>query len=258
MNRLLRADFYRMYRKKWFWLCTLAMLALAVVFILIQKTAMDYEVMLDRVIFLPMSFYGVATAALVSIFIGEDFSDGVIRNKILTCGNRAHIFYSDLIVSCTACVTVYLFTITLTIGIGSLLFQSNLSAGKLMGYCLLGLFTCIAYACIYSLISIVLMNKSMAVAVCMGLAFAMLFLCLHTNQIMVQSQYQDGVLNPHYAAGIKGVVYGILHDINPSGQSAQLSAMQCFQVIRFVAADLFWVLLSCICGVKWFQSRDIK
>lgn len=83
MTRLLGADTVRMYHSKCFWMCLGGMLIMAVGFLIMQGTAMDYTVPLSRVIFLPMSFYGVAAAALISMFVGEDFSDGFIRNKLI-------------------------------------------------------------------------------------------------------------------------------------------------------------------------------
>ena len=55
MSRLLPADLYRMFTKKWFWLSVLFMFIISVMFIFMQYTAMDYTVSIDRVLFLPMS-----------------------------------------------------------------------------------------------------------------------------------------------------------------------------------------------------------
>ena len=68
MRKLLFADSFRIFRSKWFWLCLGGMLALAGAFVTMQYTAMDHTVPLSRVIFLPMSFYGMAVAALVTLF----------------------------------------------------------------------------------------------------------------------------------------------------------------------------------------------
>ena len=66
----------------------------------------------------------------------------------------------------------------------------------------------------------------------MGIAFAMLFLCLHTHQVMV---------HPEAASGLRRTVYGILHDLNPCGQAAQLSAWQTWNPLRMALCDLIWI-----------------
>lgn len=258
MSRLLRADFYHMYCKKWIWLCVLSMMFIAVGFCIMQYTAMDYEVGLDRVIFLPMSFYGVAIAALISILVGEDFSEGIVKNKIISGRTRVSIYFSNLVVSWAACITVYLLTVATAWGIGVNFFEVNVTISEIMRFVVLGCFTCLSYGSIYCMITISAGNKTIAVAICMSLAFVMLFLCLHSNSILVQTEYKDGIWNPHYVVGIKRLVYELLHDINPSGQAAQLSEMKCLNPVRFIAADLIMMVVTGVGGVLFFYKKDIR
>lgn len=257
MSRLLRADAFRMYRGKWFWLCLGGMLLMSVAFIVMQYTAMDYSVPLSRVIFLPLSFYGVAVAALVSMYVGEDFSDGFIRNKLIAGRSRSSIFLSNLAISWTACVTIYLMITLFTFFVGRGFFEIDVAWTEFGRYLLWGMFMCLAYGSIFGTVTMLTGNKAVSVMLCMGLAFFMLFLCLHTNQIMVQPEYKDGVLNPHYVSGVKKIVYGILHDINPSGQAAQLSTMEIFHPVRWIVCDIGWMLAAGV-GTVLFQRADIR
>lgn len=258
MRKLLRADFYRMYHNKKIWLCAATMIMMAIFFVIMQYSAMDYTVPFSRVIFLPMTFYGIATAALISFFVGDDFSDGVIRNKMVAGRSRSAIYLSNLICSWSACALVYTVTIMVTVGIGVSLFENDVTFADLLKYFMLGLFTGIAFGSIFCMLSMLICNKVTSVMVCMGLAFGMLFLCLHTNQILVQEQYKNGILNPHFADGIKRVVYELLHDINPFGQVAQLSAMTCLNEIRWICVDAFWILVSLGLGNALFHKKDIR
>jgi len=245
MRRLLSADAFRMFHSKWFWLCLGGMLAMAVAFIVMQHTAMDYTVPLSRVIFLPMSFYGMAVAALVSLFVGEDFSDGFIRNKIIAGSSRRNIFASSLFVSCIACAAVYLVTSMFTLSLGGLLFERDVTLLRFLQHLALGIGMCVAYSCIYCTLAILCGNKTTATVLCMGLAFFLLCACLHTNQVMVQPEYKNGMPNPAYVDGFWKSVYGFLHDLNPSGQAAQLSAMQVFHPARWIFCDFLWLLFAC-------------
>ena len=257
MARLLYADSIRMFRSKWFWLCLGGMLAMSVAFIIMQYTAMDYTVPLSRVIFLPLSFYGLTSAALVSLFVGEDFSDGFIRNKIIAGRARQSIFAAQLIVSWMACVVIYLTTILFTTSIGSLYFEIDITPAKYSQYLLLGIGMCLAYGSLYCTITMLCGNRTTAVVLCMSVAFFLLFACLHTNQIMVQPEYKNGVLNPAYVDGKLKKIYAIFHDLNPSGQAAQLSAMKIFQPMRWMICNFFWILTAGV-GCTFFCKIDIK
>jgi len=258
MSKLLRADFYRMYHNKKIWLCAATMIMMAIFFVIMQYSAMDYTVPFSRVIFLPMTFYGIIIAALISFFVGDDFSDGVIRNKIVAGRSRNAIYLSNLVCTWSACVLVYIVTVLACVMIGINLFENDVTFQVFGKYFVLGLFTGIAFGSIFGMISMLICNKVTSVMVCMGLAFGMLFLCLHTNQILVQEQYKNGILNPHFADGIKRVVYELLHDMNPFGQVAQLSAMTCLSEIRWICVDIFWIFVSLSLGNVLFHKKDIR
>ena len=67
----LKADFMRLRNSIAFRISLIVMLLFSAVFMFIQATAMDYTVPLSRVIFLPISMYGVTMAAFVSVFVAR-------------------------------------------------------------------------------------------------------------------------------------------------------------------------------------------
>lgn len=257
MRKLLSADLFRIFHSKWFRLCLGGMIAMSVGFIFMQHTAMDYTVPLSRVIFLPMSFYGVTVAALVSLFVGEDFSDGFIRNKIIAGRSRFSVFASNLAVCWLACVTIYLATTFFTTVSGIFLFENDITPAKFCQYLLLGTGMCLAYGSIYCTITMLCDNKTTAAVLCLGVAFFLLLASLHSNQVMVQPEYKNGVLNPAYVDGFTKTIYAILHDLNPTGQAAQLSTMDIFHPIRFFFCDLAWIFPTGA-GMVIFNRKNIQ
>ena len=117
MIRMLKADFIRLRTSFAYRLSLFGMLVLASAFMFIQATAMDYTVPLSRVVFLPLSLYGIVMASFVSVFIGADFSDGIVRNKLLTAKKRSSLVISQIIVSCTGCIIVYIVVTVFSAGI---------------------------------------------------------------------------------------------------------------------------------------------
>lgn len=258
MSKLLRADFYRMYYNKKMWLCAASMIVIAVLFIIMQYTAMDYTVALSRVIFLPMAFYGIAMAAQISLFVGDDFSDGFIRNKIVAGRRRSSIYMSNLMCVWSACLVIYVITVVVTIAIGINFFENDVTLTEVLGFLLLGAFTCLAFGSIFCMLSMLIGNRSTSLMICMGLAFVMLFACLNINQIIVQPQYKDGILNPHFVGGAKRVMFEILHDVNPFGQVAQLTSMTSLNATRWICIDIMWIVVSLGLGNVLFLKKDIR
>lgn len=85
-----------------------------------------------------------------------------------------------------------------------------------MIYLTLGTLTSVSYSSIFCILSMQIGSKSNAVMACMALAFFLLFLCLHTNQIMVKPEWKDGLPNPLYAEGARHLIYAFLHDVTCS------------------------------------------
>ena len=258
MRRLLRADMYRLYHNKKIWIALLAMLAAAGMMIMMQYTAMDYEVPLSRVLFLPMTFFGLVLAALTGFYAGEDFSEGTVRNKIVAGNKRSHIYCSQMLGIWAATLILYAITITVTVSVGLPLFSHDVGAKEIAFYFALGMMAVLAMGSLFYVVSMCIGNRSVAVTVCMALAFVMLFLCLHTNQILAQQPYKDGVANLHYVSGAKRICYELLHDINPMGQIAQLSEMKCLNAFRWIAVDVIWLIGTCAAGILVFGKKDIK
>jgi len=139
MIRLLSASLYRLKKSAAFWSCLIGMLVIASVFMVMQATSMEYTVPLSRVIFLPLSFYGVAAAAMVSVFTGRDFADGFIRNKLIFSKSRSQVVLSQLVTSCIACGLVYSVTVLYTFGTARFFFENNVEPDLFAGYFALGL-----------------------------------------------------------------------------------------------------------------------
>lgn len=258
MKRLLRADFARLRKSSAFRLSLIGMLALTAGFMLMQATAMDYTVPLSRVIFLPMSMYGIAMAAFVSVFVGADFSDGFIRNKLLATNHRNSPVLSQIIVSCTACSMVYMIVTAFSAGIGQFIFQNDVEGIVFIRHFFSGLGVSLVTGCLFCVVTLLCGNKTRAIIWCMGMAFGMLFLCIRTNAFLVQPEYKDGLLNPNYIAGFQRRAYSVLHDLNPYGQAAQLSSWEVWHPIRGLFFDFLLFIGLTVLGCKLFLKKDIS
>ena len=257
MLRFLRADMRRLLRSRLLALFALGMLLLAAAMMTMQATAMDYTVLLSRVVFLPLSLYGMVMAAFVGAFVGGDFSGGFIRNKLLAAKRRAPVVLSQIAACCAAAAAVYGAATALTWGAGRYFFENNLDGGTFLRYALVGLGMSLATGSLFCALSMLCASRMRALVVCMSLAFGMLLLALHTNGLLVQTPYRDGAINPHYVGGARRAIYMVLHDFNPCGQAAQLSAWQVMRPGRCALLDLMWVLLSALAGCGGFERKNI-
>lgn len=258
MSKLLRADMIRLRKCFALRLSLIAMFVLATFFMVMQATGMDYTVPYSRVIFLPLSMYGVVISAFVSDFVGTDFSNGFIRNKLLAVRNRSSLVLSEIMVSCVASLIVHIAVTAFTAGIGQFFFENNVQPVDFFCYFLIGACMSLAMGCLFSVITLICGRKTRAMIWCMGLAFVLLFLCLHTNEVLVQPEYKDGILNPNYVGGFRRAVCSVLHDLNPYGQISQLTSWEVWHPLRGLLWDFILIAGSTTLCCILFKRKDIE
>lgn len=107
MSKLLSANFMRLKKDKFFWIGIIFMFAAGVLYPTmiyrdVQKTGIINTV--DDAFCGCTLFIGVVMAVFCSLFIGTEYSDGTIRNKITIGHTRTALYLSNAIVSATVSI----------------------------------------------------------------------------------------------------------------------------------------------------------
>ena len=242
-NRILKAELYKIFHEKWLYLACFFMIIFSIGFILMQKTAMSYTVGINRVVFLPMVMYGIVISVLISVFVSEEFDDGFIKNKIIANNNRREIYLTGLLSNFIASLIVYLITALFTLIVSYFLFSINISILDYVSYFIFGIFIMLVFVGIFYLISIAVGKKSKAIIINMGLAFIMLIAALIVNGMLMADN---------------NLFMEFLYNLNPYGQTAQLTSMKSLDMRESIKIDAFLFIIFTVCGIKYFNKKDIN
>ena len=115
MIKLLRAGFFRLKKEIMFWLFIIATILVAGIRILTTS----HDEPLDKFLYDYIIYIGLFIAMFVSVFVGKEHSEGIIRNKIIVGHNRISIYISKLIISIVVSVFCELIYIAIMFLIGS-------------------------------------------------------------------------------------------------------------------------------------------
>ncbi len=227
------------------------MLLASVGLVWMQATAMDYTVPFSRVIFLSQLFYGLAAAALASVYVSEDFASGVVRNKLIAGHARPAVFLSNLAVVSGACVALFALTSAFTGIIALPFFEMDASLSDILFCFLLGLPMCLSYAAVYCALATLLCDRARSVVGCMGLAFGMLALCMELNSVLVHADASAmGSLRLRLCA--------LAYDLVPTGAAAQLSMMKFLQPLRCALLGIALAAAASASGALALRRMDIR
>lgn len=278
MSKLLSAGFYRLWKSKLFRLMTglfagFGVFMRYVIYLSGQETGSSYP--LDLNLFSCTLIIGIALAVFTSIFIGTEYNDGTIRNKLIAGHSRSTIYLSNLIVCAVAgllfCCTYILATILVGVPLFGW-FTSSLSYNATLLF--LSMTLTIAYAAIFVLLSMVISRRTNAAIVSLLLSFALLFAGSYIKSRLDQPEFFEPVIymmdgsvkeieermpNPGYLTGSKREVYEFLYDFLPGSQSLSLSGMyEPNADLRLGDYSLIQALAFTALGVIIFRKKDLK
>ncbi|MDD4541693.1 MAG: ABC transporter permease subunit [Eubacteriales bacterium] len=272
MNRLLIANFARLKKDKVFWICMAFMFA-AGIFGVIQKLINDPTATPDQLFFIFPVIIGVVTAAFCSLYIGTEYSDGTIRNKLIVGHTRSAIYLSNFITCSTAGIVMCLSYITAVAAFGiPLLGRPEMNIVAVIVLILIAFMTVMASTALFTLLCMLNQNKAVAAVVCILMIVALLLLATFINARLNAPQFYDSYVftdslgsasteqieNPQFLTGTKREVYQFFLDFLPTGQAIEISTQSTPHLWQMPLYSLFIILASTMCGVLCFRKKDLK
>lgn len=276
MSRLLRAGFLHMKKSKLFQICLFVMVFLGIVSPLasyIDMVRYGYPNELNNLFFYYCAYIGIAISVFCSLFIGTEYSDGTIRNKIVVGHSRFHIYLTNLIVCSAGAVLLCLAYMIPVLGIGiPLLGSFTMPLPAVLVFVLVSLLMATAFVSLFTLVAMLCPNKALTAVICILGAFFLLIAGTYIHSRLDAPETYSGysfsldgemtegeeILNPSYLRGTKRKVYEFLYDFLPGGQQIQLTAVSASQPLLLSLYSLSIIVTASGCGIFFFQRKDIK
>lgn len=277
MTNLLHANFTKLKRDKFFGLTMIIMFAWGLFAAGMQiynatKYKMAYEITMDSILFGYCWVIGIVCAVFSSMYIGSDYSDGTIRNKLIVGHKRHSIYLTNLI---TVSTVMILSCIIFLISVSALGFPfikeitMDFKTAVILILCSIPMI--IAYSAIFTVISMTNQNKAVVAIISIILAFGLVFAAITIRSMleaepMISTGFEiaangelimgELVPNPHYPTGMKRKILEFLYDFLPSGQSEQLMSGKCS--VLMPVYSLIITIVSTIAGIGVFKKKNIK
>lgn len=278
MNRLLSANFMRLRKSKEFWLCALSTLVISAAMIYSgsksasELAARGYIKPLDEFYFQLAPYIGAILAIFISLFLGTEYSDGTIRNKVIAGHTRTKIYLVNFL-TCFAAGTA----------ITVMWFVGGLPGLYLIGSFEMGLPGVISYffiavgmvavqSAIYVWIGTVSQNKASTVVFVLILWFAMTLAASGIYDRLYEREYIGGMTmmidgelvttentpNPLYLGGSARAAVEWLCRLWPTGQAfAMMDAGVTTPVLDIAVSVLVTVLIT-VRGIRSYRKKDLR
>ena len=277
MRKLITANFFRIRKDRFSWCVVGIIVILSLVNVF--NSARSYEAMADAGYILSLEDYyfnqapliGAFLALLISMFLGTEFSEGTIRNKLCIGHKRNEIFLSNFI-SC-ALATIALTSVWLLISalLFGLIGPLEMSISEFVGCILVAMGFAVSFAALYTVIGSLSSNKAMtiiytfAVFIIFAIAASGLYdrLCepeMNEGMMLVGTQLveMEPTPNPLYLSGAIRTVCEVALELLPTGQALLLSDVAVEYPVRAISLSAVFTIVTLLVGSMLFRRKDIK
>lgn len=286
MSKLLRSNFARLWKSRVFWLGMLFSAGLSVFFILMRYIDIEQHQEVyanldesyknaDELIFMGGIIIIFAAAVFIGIFVGTEYSDGTLRNKLIIGHSRSSIYISNLIVCTTAGIIMHLTYIITTILLGNLLLEdSTLTFKKILLLTLMGTAAMIAASSLLVMISMLIHSKSAGAVAILIATMVMFFASMTIFQRLSTPEYNDAYSyidedtgkpvvvekekNTNYLTGTKRKVYEFLNDFIPTSQFYKSALLDSSKLDITLIYDGIIILITTTAGIAVFRRKNLK
>lgn len=276
MTNLLSANSLRLRKNHLFW-GILAVGALYAVFRIytLLSDRMDYGIpsTLDEAVFSYVQLIGLMAAVFVSLFLGTEYSDGTIRNKVASGRSRATIYLAGFLTVFAASIlslTAY-WIVALTAGL-LLLDPAQMGAGAALFTVLGVLLMTVAFCALFTFITMNCSSKAASAVVCILLFFALMIASTYVYSRLDAPEFIQGYTlgvngeivqaepepNPRYLQPGQRAVYEFIWDLLPTGQAVQYSIGAVTNPVRLLLCALGFSAIFTVAGMALFQRKDLK
>lgn len=288
MRKLLSAEFSRLFHSLIFRLCLLVSVGLAVFSIMmrwldVKKNAELYAQLdviysnADGLVFIGGLYLIFAVAVCIGIFVGTEYSDGTIRNKLMVGHTRRDIWLSKFLVCAVASVVIHLLYILTALAFGGIMLGgTTMKLSQILLCSLASVTAMLALTACLLLFSMLIQSKAVGSVACLITVILMLFATLTIYQKLLEPEYYDAYQyttdsgetisvekekNPRYLTGTKRKVYEFLDTTLPVSQLFTIGRNEWDGSENFgwmIGSDFVIMIASTGAGILVFRKRNLK
>lgn len=276
MSNLIHVGLRRLFREKIFWAVAAAVFFSTLVAsfqgVAAYRTMAErgFVVGAEHYYFDSMPYLGAFFAAFVSLFLGTEYTEGTIRNKLIVGHTRAAVYLSHFAVSLTG--DLFLYVCWMAGGLPAVLLIRSTEIGpSSFVFCLwAGALACAAFTAIFTWVGMLTPNKALSLLLSLVLWVGMVLAASALNDRLNEPEKNGGMAmidgefvmmdetpNPLYVTGAARTAIETALNLLPAGQMilmAETSAQPLFQSVL----SLLLTAASLCCGYAFFRRKDLK
>ncbi len=277
MHKLLSANFARLRKDRFLWCLLAAVLVLSLVntgnsvrsFQTMAESG--YGVSPEKYYFSQAPYMGFFFALFASMFLGTEYADGTIRNKLAVGHRRNQVFLSGYLTSLAASLIILAVWLTACCPIFFLTGPMNMSGLEFTAYILITAGFSASLTALFTLVGSLSSNKAMTIVYTLALFILMILLASGINDRLCEPETQGGMAyidgaftmvepspNPLYLSGAVRSFWTWVLDFLPTGQAILMRDTAIEHPLRELGSSVLLTGIVLFAGCGAFRRKDIK
>ena len=271
MSKLVRANNFCLRRSKVLWLCVAAALVFSCAFVLKIESGGEGGTTLEQAVFQVFPFLPVAYAVFISLFLGVEYQDGTLRNKLISGHSKGTVYCSYLITATTGCFLILL-AWAASIAVGSTKFGWFVAPTKtLLLFAVLILLLTVALSAILTMLCLLVPNRAVSAVAAILLAFGLIVISSAVYNALCEPATTSYAVatatgfdisepqpNPNYISGSLRKIYQFIIDALPTGQAILLANQELERPVLSLCASIGIAVLVSAAGITAFKRKNLK
>lgn len=281
MLRLINANLNRLFRHKGLWISLVAAFALSATNILTSVKHIDYyakeydqTLTLEMVHFETFLLVILICAIFCGMFFGTEYSNKIIRNKLICGLSRSDIYFANFITACVGNLLILsAFLSSAVVGIKDFGYWS-FGIKDSISYILIQILIIISFTALITTVFMLIDSKAISIVTLIIGTVLLLYLGEMIYQMLAEpavlppTQYYDtatggmtfvdGGPNPEYVSGNERIIYETILNFIPLGQSAKVSNVDVEKPFFMEISSVVSAVVFNIIGFTAFRKKDIK
>lgn len=247
MRKLMAANLQRLRINKAFWITVFFMIGTEALYcyLLLKQQEVPIEVLL----FVSIQGVGIFCSVCISLFLGVEYSDGTIRNKLIVGHKRWEIYMASLVTCSLIMSVVYMAGILTGAAFGlTTSIASVHDATEILAAIVVGWIASISYGAIFNCIGLISSNKARTSIITILIAFILLIVGMTCYSLMI-----PGAVPEAYRPLIQFLLF-----YNPFGQTFMAMTLQAELFLELTIYAISLMILMTGIGLYVFRRKDIK
>ncbi|MDE5605048.1 MAG: ABC transporter permease [Eubacterium sp.] len=278
MNKLLKANFSRLKKEASLWVVAGGTLGIII------AQAIDRAIMnikgtvinpntLNDILFELLPAIGIIFALFVAPYLGKEYSDRTIRNKLVVGHKRGNMYLANYIACFIGSLFIYSMFFVGGFAVGVPLlggWQGDIST--LITYILMGICITAALSSVLTMFCMLCSKRSLAAVLSIIIMFILLIAASSvyealsapetTNEIVSYTLdgvvFGDPVPNPYYIDGFKRTAFEFIMQFLPTGQGILIVHEEVTHPVLNMIYSIVITIIVNFCGIIAFKKKDLK